>query len=375
MSDKKGSAEPHQVRARVAQSEFPNQTLQQALRIARALWENFAGRSAAPHQIAMAIDMSPTSGTWRNLCGSSIAYGLTAGGYNASEIALTELGRRIVAPTEEGDDQGARIDAMLHPRLSRQFFERYDRAKLPRDDIGQNVLVGFGLPKERAEQAFRILKDNGTFCGAILQTKSGPFVSIGDPGPAPTMPTAQSRSEFEQEEDAAPDEAPAAPQVIRETNATPSPASRPKQLFVAHGKNRKPLDELKKILDEFKIPHKIAVDEANAGRPISAKVAELMKECSAGVFVFTKDEEFLRGGEDGKTSKIWRPSENVVYELGAASVLWEKKIIVLREEGVMFPTDFRDIGYITFGDDGLRSKALDLLKELVALELVKFQAA
>src|SRR4051812_15201013 len=94
-------------RAWVGQAEFPNNSIQQALRIAQAIWDNFAGKGAAPHQIAMAIDMSPTSGTWRNLCGSSIAYGLTEGGYNAAQITLTDLGRRMVAPTEEGEDKRA----------------------------------------------------------------------------------------------------------------------------------------------------------------------------------------------------------------------------------------------------------------------------
>lgn len=49
-------------RSRVSQSDFPNNSLDQALRIAQALWDDFAGKSAPPHQIAMAIGMSPTSG-------------------------------------------------------------------------------------------------------------------------------------------------------------------------------------------------------------------------------------------------------------------------------------------------------------------------
>jgi predicted nucleotide-binding protein len=76
-----------------------------------------------------------------------------------------------------------------------------------------------------------------------------------------------------------------------------------------------------------------------------------MDECSAGIFVFTKDERFLRDTGNGSQEEVWRPSENVVYELGAASKLWERRIIILREEGVNFPSDFKDLGYITF--DGL----------------------
>ena len=53
----------------------------------------------------------------------------------------------------------------------------------------------------------------------------------------------------------------------------------------------------------------------------------------------------------------------------------ERRIIILREDGVNFPSDFSDLGYITFEEGGMANKALDLMKELVALGLVKVQAA
>ncbi|WP_260581514.1 hypothetical protein [Sphingopyxis sp. PET50] len=174
-------------RSRISQSDFPNISLEEALRIAKGLWDNYAGKGAAPHNVAMALDLSPTSGGWRNLCGASIAYGLTEGGYNASEIVLTELGKRIVAPTSEGDDLIALQEAALKPRLLGDFFRNYDRAKFPRDDIAGNVLVSKGLPKDRVDGLVSLLKRNGDFVGFIKQTKTGPFVSLDAP------PTNQAR--------------------------------------------------------------------------------------------------------------------------------------------------------------------------------------
>jgi hypothetical protein len=78
---------------RVSQTELPSVSLDQALRVAKGLWDDFAGKSAAPHDVALGINMTPTSGPWRTLCGASIAYGLTEGGYNADEIKLLPLGR------------------------------------------------------------------------------------------------------------------------------------------------------------------------------------------------------------------------------------------------------------------------------------------
>jgi predicted nucleotide-binding protein len=168
---------------------------------------------------------------------------------------------------------------------------------------------------------------------------------------------------------------PAPPAPAAPASPVPQNSNQPRKIFVAHGKNRKPLDALKKVLDQFKIPYVVAVDEPHKGRPISAKVAQLMGECSAGIFIFTKDEKFLREVDGDGPTEVYRPSENVVYELGAASVMWDRKIIILREDGVNFPSDFSDLGYITFHGDEVGSKALDLLRELVALGLVRVQAA
>jgi predicted nucleotide-binding protein len=360
-------------RSKVSQAEFPNNSLESALKIARALWDNFAGKGAAPHDIAMSLDLSPTSGSWRNLCGSSIAYGLTEGGYNAQQIILTDLGRRIVAPTEDGDDLVAKAQALMQPRVQREFFEKYDRAKFPKDDIGRNVLVSLGLPKDRSERAFEILKENGTAAKIIRETKTGPFVALGSTNTAQVVRPAGDAVEMEDDEGADASPASTSQSTPPAATAAPSPPSK-KQLFVAHGKNTKPLDDLKKILNEFKIPYKVAVDEPNKGRPISAKVAQLMNECSAGIFIFTKDEKFLRDGKSGH-EEVWRPSENVVYELGAANKLWGQKIIIVREEGVNFPSDFSDLGYITFKDGEIASKAMEIFKELIALELVMVTAA
>jgi predicted nucleotide-binding protein len=105
-------------------------------------------------------------------------------------------------------------------------------------------------------------------------------------------------------------------------STTRAKSGEPKKVFIAHGKNRTPLEQLKKALDQFKVKYAVAVDEPNRGRPISKKVADLMEdECSSGIFIFTADERFLRETGDGTTEEVWRPSENVVYELGAASIL------------------------------------------------------
>ncbi|HJP92990.1 MAG TPA: hypothetical protein VJ875_13620 [Pyrinomonadaceae bacterium] len=64
-----------------------------------------------------------------------------------------------------------------------------------------------------------------------------------------------------------------------------------------------------------------------------------------------------------------RPSENVVFELGASSVLYNK-IIIFKEVGVDFPSNFKDIGYISFEKDKLDAMVHQLFGELMAYGII-----
>jgi len=184
-------------------------------------------------------------------------------------------------------------------------------------------------------------------------TAIGEFIEAA---PAPPAPPAEDEEET---------------QLTSEDQGRKAAPPAPKQIFVAHGKNKQPVESLKKILDQFKVPYKIAVDEPHGGRPISKKVADLMRECTSAIFVFTGDEESL----DPKGNKIMKPSDNVVYELGAATVLYDGKVVIFREEGVEFASDFKDFGYITFESGKIEAKAMDLLKELVGFGLLRVTPA
>src|SRR5712692_9984499 len=110
----------------ISQEDVPSVSLAQALRVPTAIADHYAKQPARPLQVAQALEMSPTSGTFRAICGAAIGYGLTEGGPNAAAIALTRLGRRIVAPMEEGDDEAARREAVLAPSVAREFLQKYD---------------------------------------------------------------------------------------------------------------------------------------------------------------------------------------------------------------------------------------------------------
>ena len=104
----------------LSQTDVPGSSLENALRVPRAISENYADGPVTPLQLAAALNMSPASGPFRALCGASIAYGLTDGGSNAQQISLQPLGKRIVKPLEEGDDGEDDVE-----RRSRRTPRRY----------------------------------------------------------------------------------------------------------------------------------------------------------------------------------------------------------------------------------------------------------
>ena len=124
------------------QSEFPLLSLQQAQKIAAAIVDNFKGTGGSPPDIALAIGISPTSSAWPSLADASIGYGLTAGGVNANTITITDLGRKLVAPEEEGADITARRVAIMKPRLMKEFFEKYRRANSRTKPLAPTSLRG-----------------------------------------------------------------------------------------------------------------------------------------------------------------------------------------------------------------------------------------
>jgi predicted nucleotide-binding protein len=235
------------------------------------------------------------------------------------------------------------------------------------------------VPPERAEECVEFILADARTAGLLRTMKGGAlFVDLSG---TPPMGKEYEQGEIDEPVGLGISD-PAELEVREETKIpkadTPTPPARegtPKKVFIAHGKNRTPLEQLKTALDTFKVRYAVAIDEPNAGRPISRKVATLMRdECSSGIFIFTADERFVRENANGETEEVWRPSENVVFELGAASILYENRIVVFKEKGVSFPSDFSDLGYIEFERDQLVAELGSLFKELVGLDILEVRA-
>jgi Predicted nucleotide-binding protein containing TIR-like domain len=240
-----------------------------------------------------------------------------------------------------------------------------DRRVIPRDEILRNTLIKeFGIPAADADVCQKVLRQNIAELGLSQELKGTPYLQLdrlnstglaGLKRPAPVPGGEETDEVASSDVDETPPSTP--------VSELASPPPKPRKVFLAHGKNRKPLEQLKAILTQFKVPFEVAAEEPHKGRPIGAKVAQMMNDCTSGIFIFTADEETT----DSVGNKLLRPSDNVVFELGAGTILYGDKIVIFREDGVSFGSDFTAYGHITFEKDHLDAKALDLMKELIGL--------
>jgi hypothetical protein len=83
-------------------------------------------------------------------------------------------------PTEEDEDKILLRKCALTPIILKTFYERYQGAKFPRDDIAKNVLTDLGVPIERNEEALKIVRENGYFVGILVSIKDGIYIELNN---------------------------------------------------------------------------------------------------------------------------------------------------------------------------------------------------
>ena len=320
-------------RSYLRQADIPQRALREALAIPQALTDNFAGKPTPPHQVAMALNMSPTSSSWQSLAGAAIAYGLTEGGKKARTIALTELGRKATSSSDEGDDLMARAEAALQPGVCKSFFENFNRAKLPPDHVALSVLSEtLHVPADRAGAVLEILKDNGTFVGFIHNTKTGPFVALDDLQPMPVATPSRSLDEqVESGDEGEVEDASAASRAL-----PPREVSGSFRVFISHSKNMAVVGQVKEILALYDIDYEIAIEEETAAIPVPEKIIAAMRRCQAAVMVVTADEQSKVDGD-------FTINTNVLIEIGSAFVLYDKKVVLLWDRRLKVPSNIQGL--------------------------------
>lgn len=348
---------------------FPKFNLEDCVALPEALGRN-GGQPLPPVDLAIAIGRSPGGSPWRQLTASSSQYGLTKGSYKAMLIELDEYGRAVTSPKSAVERATALVGAALNPAVFRTAFDYYKGKKFPERQFFMNTAEReFGVTPGQSAQFVDIFTENVRFVGLMRDTPGGEWLA-NEPVATPSGVAARDEMDVDvAEPPASSDGLPSKWPPSTPPTGEPGRKDRPNRMLLCHGGNDKPLQQLKAMLDQLGIPYMVAKTEPNLNRPISAKVRETMDQCGAAILIFSPDRQFF--GRDGES--VWLSSENVANELGATSVLYDDRVIVFKDDSVQLASNYSGVGYIPFETDKLDAKMPDLLRELLAMKILKME--
>jgi predicted nucleotide-binding protein len=251
----------------------------------------------------------------------------------------------------------------LKPRILREFFERYRRAKFPNDAIAGNVLRSLTIPTDRVSNALEIIKANGRYAGIIRETVTGPFVNLDSPGvPGPTAtPTLPENDPDEESDTTVESPAAGAPKPATPAAAVVSPTfdAKTNRVFISHGKQREIITQIKELLAFGNFEPVVSVERESTAIPVPEKVFEDMRSCGAGVIHVGGEGKYL----DKNGNEHTKLNDNVLIEIGAAMALYGKKVILLVERGVTLPSNLQGLYRCDFEGERLEyDSTMKLLK-------------
>ena len=356
---------PATQRKYLSQADVPTSPLERALRIPQAVADNYGYKPTSPLQVAVALDVQPSSSNFRMLTGAAIAYGLTTGGYNADTISITPLAMRIVRPTTEGDDTAAKREAFVKPRVIREFLQKYDRAPIPRDDIARNVLMELGVPTERTAEVLSLIVEGARELGFLQQIKDRTYVDLSSAKAPVESNVADIASTTTSEK--------GSNGIVEETTQpiTPAPfavtrppddAARLRRVFISHGKNRALIEPIKKLLLFGEFVPVAEIENQTVSQPVPTKVMYGMRSCGAAI-IHVEDERRI-SDDEGEVHVVL--NENVLIEIGAAMALYGERFILVVKEGVKLPSNLQGLLQLRYKGD-----TLDVNETVALMEAMK----
>ena len=311
---------------------YPVHRLEEALVVANTIQDANAGLPFGRADLAQAMGTTPASSGFTMKLNSSARYGLTLGGYADKSIALTPRGEAVAAPSDGDERARALVDAALEPEVFMRFYRALDGRRIPEDTYARNMLQReLAVSPDLSAECLGVIKANAVFVGIGAESDGALFVDLG-------------RARLEKPDTLASD-------------PRPGPAGRPgaNSIFIGHVAAGPIVDFIARTLNRLGID--AAVHETSEeGAPIDEEMSRRMRECTAAILVH-RDTEQGQGRSGTNTFD---------YLIGAASVLYGDRIVLLRESGPGL-----------HGTSGLRTVEFepDQLGELAVASLAELYAA
>ncbi len=149
--------------------KFPKNSIEEALKVAMALDEKFAGNPTKAEDLVKAVGFNKAT-DWRfqDLLRSAALYGMTSGSGATATIRLEKLGEDIVSPSSSEQRQKALVEAFRNVPDFHEVEEYYKNKKIPEDEFFANTLIRtFNIPRDRVQTFSKVFLENLTYLKAF----------------------------------------------------------------------------------------------------------------------------------------------------------------------------------------------------------------
>lgn len=351
---------------------YPKNSLSEALRLAESIRDNNASRPYNRIDLASSLDLSPSASTFRLLITASSKFGLTEGGYQAENIALTDLGKQIVSPTSDEEKSEGLLKALYNIDFYKQFFEKYANNRLPRKDLLLNTIEReFSIPNADREQCYELLIKNANELGLLKDVKGTLYVRIEKPSLSEgeisdidesdqelDQGVSNKKKEIELIKPPKEENKLDVSHSISEEKVVSNAATTSKpRIFISHSKNMKILNQIKSNLEFGGFKYQIATETETTAIPIPEKIFGMMRECNCAIVNVSADEQERR--EDGS----YGINANVLVEIGAAFLAYNQRVILLVDKRITLPSNLQGLYRCEYEGDDLDSTSITKLQK------------
>ena len=317
--DDKMDVKDNKEKRKYASREFPKMSLMDCIRLAESIKTNNNQMPYNRLSLAESLDTTPSSSGFRNLITYSTAYGLTTGSYIADKISLTNLGISIVANKTDEEKKDALKKALFNIPLFEKFFTKFNNSSLPKKDLLINTLNrDYDIPQPDCEACYNIIIKNARELGVLTEFKGNPYIQLDKLSSATS--TIKAETSIADNASGVIEENILKPDLSQPP--TPPPPQANLKVFFSHSKNKKILEQVKRVITSGGFTPIIAEEKETTAIAIADKVIGAMKECGSAIINFSVDEQSESDG-------AYELNDNVLIEIGAALMRYHKRIILL----------------------------------------------
>lgn len=144
-------------------------------------------------------------------------------------------------------------------------------------------------------------------------------------------------------------------------------SSEEKRVFISHGNETKALIKLERFLRGLGVTPIIVKHEPSLGKSVDDLVEERMGTCIAATILATKDDKV----KDEKGGEYFQPRPNVIHEIGLAHEKVKDRVVYLKEDDCVFPSNISPKVWESFTQDNMENAFLKVVKELRAFGIIQ----